>query len=308
MVSGNGGGQRVNTRLRRLWRDEDGQALVEGALVLPAMTFLVIGIIQLVMIQHARVMTEYAAYQAVRAGIVHNADRKMMLNGALVSLLPTMGATDTILGTNDPFTDRRRPGILQVWLKAKGLLLITNQVQCGIASLQAYLQNLASNIPGLTIPPFTPRVGLVSIDMVNPRQQDLPEEELDFDCIEGNCQGVTAARARDLNRMAIRLRYNYRLRVPFANKFLHDAWLAAVFGRRLENRLIPVHDERLTQVSRPRRLTLREQLEMRVLRLLASGGNILGFRFEPIYMLPIETTYAMQMQSNLYRANLRNCL
>ena len=65
----------MNTRLRRLWRDEDGQALVEGALVLPAMTFLVIGIIQLVMIQHARVMTEYAAYQAVRAGIVHNADR-----------------------------------------------------------------------------------------------------------------------------------------------------------------------------------------------------------------------------------------
>ena len=197
---------------------------------------------------------------------------------------------------------------MQTWLKAKALLLITGQVQCGIASLQHYLQDLASNIPGLSIPPFTPRIGLVSIDMVNPRQRDLPQEELDFDCIEGTCQGVPSQRARDLNRMAIRLRYNYRLRVPFANKFIHDAWLAAVFGRRLDNRLIPVHDERLTQVSGPRQLSLREQIEVRVLRLLASGGNILGMRFEPIYMMPLETTYAMQMQSNLYRENLRNCL
>ncbi len=295
-------------RLKRLWLADEGQALVEGAIVLPAMTFLVIGIIQLVMIQHARVMTEYAAYQATRAGAVHNASRKMMLNGALVALLPTMGATDTVFGTHDPFRDRRRPGIMQTWLKAKGLLLITQQVQCGIASLQHFLQDLAANVPGLTIPPFTPRVGLVSIDMVNPRQRDLPQDELDFDCLSGICQGVPAQRARDLNRMAIRLRYNYRLRVPFANKFIHDAWLAAVYGRRVDNRLIPVHDERLTQVSRPRQLSLREQIEIRVLRLLASGGNVLGFRFEPIYMMPLETTYAMQMQSNLYRANLRNCL
>ena len=46
---------------------------------------------------------------------------------------------------------------------------------------------------------------------------------------------------------------------------------------------------------------------MRALRLLASGGNILGFRFEPIYVSPIETTYAMQMQSNLYLFQPRNC-
>jgi Flp pilus assembly pilin Flp len=298
----------VFKRIRRFWRDDEGQALVEGALVLPAMTFLVIGTIQLVMIQHARVMTEYAAFQATRAGIVHNANRKMMLNGALIALLPTMGATDSVFGKNDPFRNRRRPGIMQTWLKAKGLLLLTNEVQCGIASLQSYLQDLAQGIPGLNIPAFTPRVGLVSIDMVNPTQGDLPEEELDFDCLAGTCQGVPATRARAVNRMAIRLRYNYRLRVPFANKFIHDAWLAAVFGQRLDNRLIPVHDEQLTQVSQPRRLSLREQIEIRVLRLLASGGNILGFRFEPIYMMPLETTYAMQMQSNLYRANLRNCL
>ena len=163
---------------------------------------------------------------------------------------PHDGATDTILGTNDPFCRRCRPGIFQVWLKAKGLLLITNQVQCGIASLQAYLQNLASNIPGLTIPAVHTGVSAWSRSIWSTRDgKDLPEEEVDFDCIEGTCQGHGGVH-RDLNRMAIRLRYNYRLRVPFANKFLHDAWLAAVFGRRLDNRLIPVHDERLTQVSR----------------------------------------------------------
>jgi hypothetical protein len=290
--------QRIVRRLTHLVRGDEGQAMVEAALVLPLMTFLVVGVIQLVMIQHARVLTEYAAFQATRAGVVHNADPKYMLNAALISVLPTMGATDTMIGERDPFTGRRRPGILEVWAKAKLLLFFSGEVQCGIASLQHYLQGLAADIPFLNIPAFTPRVGLVNIERINPKQTDLPEAELDFDCIEGTCQGIAAARARELNRLSIRLRYNFRMRVPFASQFIHDMWLAGVMGRRIDNRLNPVQDQ-FEVFGQRRVLSLRERIEFAVLRLLADGG---------MYFIPIDTTYAMHMQSNLYRANLKECL
>jgi hypothetical protein len=63
--------------------------MVESAIVLPLMVFLIVGVIQLVMMQHARIMTEYAAFCAARAGIVWNADRYTMENAAIIALLPT---------------------------------------------------------------------------------------------------------------------------------------------------------------------------------------------------------------------------
>jgi len=70
-------------------RQEEGQAMVESAIVIPLMVFLILGIIQLVMMQHAKIMTEYAAFNAARAGVVWNADRIIMENAAIISLMPT---------------------------------------------------------------------------------------------------------------------------------------------------------------------------------------------------------------------------
>ena len=75
--------------LERLRRDQSGQALVESAIVMPLMVFFILAIIQLAMVQHARIMTEYAAFNAARSGIVWNADRFIMENAAIMSLLPT---------------------------------------------------------------------------------------------------------------------------------------------------------------------------------------------------------------------------
>ena len=282
--------QRVSQRLARLRAGEEGQAMVEAAIVLPVMTFIIVGTIQLLQIQQAKVLTEYAAYQATRTGIVHNADRKPMVNAALVAILPSLGATDSMAGKRDPFRNRRRPGLLQTWVRAKALLTLTGLVQCGVASLHGWLNGF-----GLPIPNFTPRAGLVNIDITNPKPGDLPERELDFDCVDGRCQGVAAADARRINRLAIRLRYNYWMRIPFAANLIHDAWLASVFGRKHENRLSPVHDEQAPQVEPPRNLTMQENIEFSVLRFLADRGY---------HFIPLETTYAMQMQSNLYRHHL----
>ena len=75
--------QRLRGRVRR------AQAMIESAIVIPLMTFLILGVLQLAMIQHARIMTEYAAFNAARAGIVWNADPWIMENAAIVSLMPT---------------------------------------------------------------------------------------------------------------------------------------------------------------------------------------------------------------------------
>ena len=77
------------TLLRRDRAREGGQALVEAAIVIPLMTFLILGVIQLVMVQHAKIMTEYAAFTAARAGIVWNADPGIMQSAAIIALMPT---------------------------------------------------------------------------------------------------------------------------------------------------------------------------------------------------------------------------
>ncbi|RMG18026.1 MAG: pilus assembly protein, partial [Deltaproteobacteria bacterium] len=70
---------------------ERGQVIVEQAIILPVMVFLILGIVQLAMIQHARICTEYAAFNAARAGIVYNGDPDMMERAAFLSLMPTYG-------------------------------------------------------------------------------------------------------------------------------------------------------------------------------------------------------------------------
>jgi Flp pilus assembly protein TadG len=73
-------------------RGEQGQAAVETALTLPMMLFALLGILQLTLTYHARILTEYAAYKAVRAGSVYRADCKRMQQAALMALIPSMPA------------------------------------------------------------------------------------------------------------------------------------------------------------------------------------------------------------------------
>jgi TadE-like protein len=75
---------------------EDGQALVEAALVLPAVVFLILAALQLTQLQQARVLAESAAFAAARAGIVMNGDPAKMLHAATLAVLPAVGPTDSV--------------------------------------------------------------------------------------------------------------------------------------------------------------------------------------------------------------------
>ena len=71
-------------------RFQAGQAAVETAIVVPLMTFFILGILQLTLMHQASLMLEYAAFNAARSGAVWNMDKDRMKQAALVSLLPTM--------------------------------------------------------------------------------------------------------------------------------------------------------------------------------------------------------------------------
>ena len=73
-------------------RAASGQAAVETALTMPLMLFLVLGTIQLFMLLQAKVLAQYAIYQAARMGSVSNGRCDIMLHAAIFSFSPAIRA------------------------------------------------------------------------------------------------------------------------------------------------------------------------------------------------------------------------
>lgn len=76
-------------------RSQSGQAAVETALTMPLAVFMILGALQMFMMLQARLMTEYAAYRAVRAGSLSQGSCRRMVQAALVTVLPTFARTDS---------------------------------------------------------------------------------------------------------------------------------------------------------------------------------------------------------------------
>ncbi len=81
-------------------RRDSGQVAVETALMMPFTVFLILGTIKMSMMQQARLLTEYAAFRAARAGAIDQLACRKMLFAALEGILPAFGRTDdaTTLG------------------------------------------------------------------------------------------------------------------------------------------------------------------------------------------------------------------
>lgn len=308
-----------------------GQALLETVIVMPVLVFLILGAVQLVLIAHARVMTEYAAFCAARAGIVHNGDWNVMRNAALIAALPIYERTDDL------------PHFLAAWAKVKAAAEITEAVDTGVTSLERLLESLFGqgevHLEGLT-----PDVSLVEVNVTSPsryafegatswqtRQQSTatsvdaggplvyPTGEIDFDDVQylGNNP--------EAGRLAVQVRVLYPLRIPFVSRIFFELWLA----------------QRLLDVERVQS-DLQEWVswQSRASGGEAGGGNlsdevahaeaagpVIGNMDEDdipelqwadeirtlrlvgeetgIYFLPLKASYAMQTQSNFFRQNRR---
>ena len=189
--------QRGACRLAAREPGQAGQAVVEAALILPAMIFLILCALQLTQLQQARIMVEYAAFNAARAGIVHNMDNGKsngvsdgpMRDSAVFSILPTFGLTTSV----------------------------TNIAK---AKLQYEVQDTVLRALGLP---------QVRVAVLNPHVRDfatwgghLNGQEIDFDDMRPQAAPATL--------LSLQVRYLYEMKVPFANKMVQSIWLASQVG------------------------------------------------------------------------------
>ena len=291
---------------------QGGQAAVETAIILPLLTFLVLGIVQLTMIQQASLMTEYAAYQACRAGVVWNGDWHQMEDAAIVALAPTVpgGSGRLYIGA--------RP--INEGMTGLGDLAVD------VASMQA--TQLATGAIGIPKP--------IRVDTINPtqdifnsfatkgelpRQNELVFDDVGYQSIDNFTDGFKADEAyRKALQLTIRVRYLYELKIPFADWIIQTCFFAAnapsylkVSGALGEESLglhktavqsgdqnvtagaLAAMDKQITagQVGKPT-LSATEFKEL----FLAREAHV--------YVLPLTASYTLRMQSNFYRKNLQN--
>lgn len=292
-------------RLRRTQRGQRGQALVETAIIMPVMLLAAMGALQLMFIQHARVLTEYAAFNACRAGIVHHGDRSVMKNAALISVLPLFGATNNLLKLGETY------------VKAKFMQVLTG----GADNMVEELSDLLRGLTGLpvNIEALAPDVSLVNVAIINPETTDFPQgvDELEFD-------HVLDQEHNRINLLVVEARILVPLRIPVINGIIFRLWLLHQFlGPQ------PIIDTDLmhqagfeTQVKQgENNMTLQEYLETKDWGDAWRGGTIeQKARFmseielirmlanQGVYLIPLNASAAMPMQSNLYRGNLRSPL
>jgi hypothetical protein len=267
---------RVPFAVRRLSRPHRGQAAVETAIVFPTLIFFILGIIQLGLMQQARLMLEYAAYSAARVGAVWNADPKMMNDAALFTLTPTFGiaaSQDMGLGAihgADSWTS---------FAKTYGTFLAA--------------EKLGSILPGGLKP--------VRVDILNPTTDSMSgNTELDFDD-PGN---------RLNTQLTVRVVYLYNMRIPFANWIIWQAMMGQRAGMTLVQRVDGWYYAGVEFKDK----ALWEGLETAAAKgsncayngLTTSNyhaigaASLLGF-----YLMPLVTTYTIRMQSNPLLKNLQ---
>jgi hypothetical protein len=304
-------------------RRESGQVAVESALIMPLMVFMSLGIIQLTMIQHAKLMTEYAAYQAARAGIVWNGNNERMHDAAIMALLPTMGRTDTLDEVAETWA------LHQLYDTAlRGLAWSATRVR---PPRSFNGSNLFGMIRVDTINPayFTP------IDSIWKLRSGANWQELDFDgadsypevpALENNIRKFfnlpepddSETVYRKATRLTIRLRYWYELRVPFANWVIFTSWYAANARVALSGAIDRPTLQKSNMLNRTSDISGLRGLargighergyntayapEMWVLWGLSNGSiplisDVVGRR----YFIPLTATHTMRMQSNFHR-------
>ena len=185
-------------RTRAAWRNapamggEGGQAVVEAAFALPLTVVLILCTIQITQLQRARLLVEYASFNAARAGAVQNGNDGSdgssgpMHDAAALSLASAQGPTDSLDALARTFAAFRAR---EAALRALGL-------------------------------------PLVQVRVLNPRRGDfarlgqhLDGQEIDFDDVR--------PQAIDATLLSIRVRYLVELRVPLANKLIQALWLAS---------------------------------------------------------------------------------
>jgi len=284
-----------------------GQAAIETAIVLPLFLAATLGLVQLALLQHARLLTEYAAFQAARVGIVWNGDPSRMQDAAIFALAPTACPT-------------RVPGAAALCGAGGAGDRWAHQV-AGVAALQALSSQGEAAFPGVHVHllnPWWPKHG--EVFDVGPDR-----EELDFD--------RTDDRAREANVLTIQVQYWFELKIPFADWVIWHAWVASLAGRSATG---SIADPGVVRRGEDGRSILASERELPFAASAARmggayrddefnrGGDYRSIRDDSLramlaaglaplnrqrrgYFIPIVAHHSMRMQSNFHARFIRGC-
>ena len=303
--------------------------MVESAIVIPLMTFMILGVLQLAMVQHARIMTEYAAFNAARAGIVWNADPWIMENAAIISLLPTSDKLMDESDLNNPVQmvkkivmrallyqiNRKLPQAVDMVQNGTDALIskLPGGLQGGASSIRDQLLSSAAGWADQALQSAVKSalggsdLTMVKVQILSPTMGDFgtvyaagtgagSNFEIDFDTVRAGSAW------RQSTRLSIEVRYLYMMRIPFANWIIHQAWRAHRAGVRLYGAVHAAHTDSAQSSIFSQKIGGRNQIISgmptnleTVLGNLASAG---------VYLVPLRAQYTMRMQSNPYRVSL----
>ncbi|RYZ15448.1 MAG: pilus assembly protein, partial [Myxococcaceae bacterium] len=232
---------------------------------------LILGILQLGTLHHARLMTEYAAYRAARAGIVNHADCEIMKKAAFAAVLPTLG----IPRSRD--IEGRVDTLIRV-AKVHDAYTLGPQAEDNQRYTEVDLERLR-------------------VEVLNPKRSQLPGlfstygshmagREVDYD-------DVRDAQVIEANLLTVRVTYFYEMRIPFANWQLHAFYM----GREALNGLAMRGPNFTTQKVNGGSLT--SHLEDQGTDQSDDHPKIRELARSNVFAIPVIATYSMRMQSNL---------
>ena len=173
---------------RRVLQGEEGQAMVEFLVILPAMLMLIFGAIQFALIFHAKITLNYAAYEAARAGSLGNADFNEVREGFARGLAPLYSYSAD---------DKDQVAAFQR-AREKVLNLVDDQILVRIERLNP------------------------STDVLNHYKGngEIPNDNLLFRNFSSSSANQKKISIQDANLLQIRITYWYPLYVPLINRMI----------------------------------------------------------------------------------------
>jgi len=290
-----------------------GQAAVETAIVMPLMTFMVLGIIQLTMMQQASLMTEYAAYQACRAGVVWNGNNDKMVDAAIVALAPTAPGGKLFPGSQ-PIHEGTQ-GLVDLAATVASMQLVNRAT--GLVNMSPIRIDVI-NPDTSTFSSYAGRSGL-------PKPNELVFDDVGYSSTDGKTDGFLSDEGyRKALQLTIRVRYLYEMKIPFAAWIIQTCFFAANAPRIVFNQVGgALGEESITHKSAVESGDADATAAAMAAAAAANGAltdgpkgkpiltaaeflKLYGFRAAGIYLVPLTASYTLRMQSNFYKGNLTN--
>ncbi len=243
---------------------------METAIVMPLFIFIVLGILQLSLMQQARLLTKYAAYKATRAGALNRADQKSMDAAAVAVMMPMLTRANPISSGSA----RMQPQY--------GLY--------NVSSASDYSQHFKEVFEGRQNEHANGKP-LVEVVICHPLQSDVqPTDDFDnptVNPVDPNWRNF------ENTKLSVQVTTYYHLVIPFANAFL---WWAS-YGEMGTQRAATMKTLRMHHEGSKNK-TVRKVYEgnkkggytLQDLKSEAENGN---------YIMPVRASYSMRMHSNL---------